>query len=171
MPTGFIVNVEYVLWLLTFPPRGLSIWVLQEKLGDAQPVVLHVSMSVPPICATILSAGIISISKALTTKGKTHINPAAFSTFIFLFLLMFYCDMRSLCFISLLYGCVVVKLINLIRWFTYSKHPINIAIFVKDNTDSDDWQFSRIKWHQPNLNKYIGTTLLFLSGGSDSKIL
>lgn len=74
MLTGFIVNVECVLWLLTFPPRGLSICVLQEKLGDAQPVVLHVSMTVSPICATILLAGIISISKPLTTKGKHTSN-------------------------------------------------------------------------------------------------
>jgi len=133
MLTGFIVKVEYVLLLFTVPPRGLSIWVLQEKLGDAQPVVLHVSMSVSPICATILPAGIISISKALTTVKRTDVNSAAFSTFVFSFLLMFYYDMRSL--LHRLYSCVEVKLIGLTQWFITPKYPIDIAIFVKDNTD------------------------------------
>lgn len=96
MLTGFIVKVEYVLWLFTLPPRGLSIWVLQENLGDAQPVVLHVSMRVFPICAAILPAGIISISNALTTVGRTFINLSAFSAFIVSFLLTIYHDTRSL---------------------------------------------------------------------------
>lgn len=44
-----MISVELAPSFLTFPFSGLSIWVLQEKDGGSQPVVLHVSETESPI--------------------------------------------------------------------------------------------------------------------------
>ena len=59
-----MVSTDEFRSLRTFPFSGLSIWVLQEKEGDSQPVVLQVSETEALICATTWDSGTISILKA-----------------------------------------------------------------------------------------------------------
>lgn len=65
-----MVRMDAVSFFHIFALSGLSIWVLQEKDGDTQPVVLQVRDMELPIWAIVLYAGEISTSKAWAKTAR-----------------------------------------------------------------------------------------------------
>lgn len=65
-----MVRMDAVPFFLIFALSGLSIWVLQEKDGDTQPVVLQVRDMELPIWAIVLYVGEISTSKAWAKTAR-----------------------------------------------------------------------------------------------------